>query len=75
MQVEQFVLDILDSSTTTDNVGLNGNLVTLLDGCGYGDGSWAATNATTFKLPIIEFALHKLRVMGGNIDVGWVEFS
>ena len=75
MQIEQLVLDILDRSTTTDDVGLNRNIVSLLNGCGYGYGSWAATNAATLKLPIIQFAINELRVMGGNVDVGGIEFS
>ena len=52
---------------------LYGYTVSLLYCCGYGYGSWAATDATTLKLPILEFAIHKLRVMGGYVDIGWVE--
>jgi hypothetical protein len=54
-------------------VWLYGDAVSLLYGCGYGYGSGAATNTAALILPILKFAIYKLRVMGGYVDIGWVE--
>ena len=74
LQVEQLVLDVLDGSPATDNVRLHGDIVSLLDGGCDGHCSRAATDSLTLELPVFQFLVNELRVMGGNVDVSRVKF-
>ena len=75
LQVEQFILDVLDGTAATDHVGLHRDVVPLLDGGCNGHRTRATADALPLKLPVLQFLIHKLRMVGRDIDVGWVEFA
>ena len=54
---------------------LNGDVIALLDGCGNRHRTRTATDALALELPIGKLLIDKLRVMGGDVDIGWVELS
>ena len=68
LQVQQFILNILNRSTTTNHVGLHWNLETLLNGSCHGNGARAPTHALTLKAPVTQFLVHILAVMRRNIN-------
>ena len=73
LQVEQFVFDIRDGGATTDDMRLNGNVVTLLDGGSDGYRTRTTTNPLPFKLSILQFLIYKLRVMRRDVDIGRIK--
>ena len=54
-------------------MGLNGNAVALLDGGSDGHRPRPATDALALEVAVRQFAIHELRVVGGDIDVGRIE--
>src|SRR5574344_39880 len=68
LKVNQFVLNVLNGGSATDDMRLHGDVVTLLDGCCNGDGAGAAALAQTFELPVGQFAVDVFRMVGGDID-------
>ena len=89
LQVEQFVLDVLHRRSATDHVGLNGDVIPLLDGGCDGDGARAPAHPDPLKSRLaqtsssralvpplfLNLAIHILRVVGGDIDIGGVEHA
>ena len=73
LQVEQFILDVLDGRTATDHVRLHRDVITLLDGCGNRHRTRTTTDALTLKLPICQLLVHELRVVGGDVDIGGIK--
>ena len=68
LQVQQFVLNVLNSLSAADDVWLYRNVVAVLDGSGDGDGARPATDALALELPVAEFLVDVFRVVGGDID-------
>ena len=52
---------------------LHGDVVSLLDGSSDGYRTRTATDALSLKLPILQFLIHKLRVVCRNVDIGRVK--
>ena len=73
LQVKQLIFDVLYRCTAADHVGLHGDVVPLLDGCGYRHRPRATADALPLKLSVLQFAVHELRVVGGDVDIGGVE--
>jgi hypothetical protein len=46
----------------------------MLDSCSNGDGPWTSADALSFVMPIVEFFVDKLGVVGRDIDEGGVEY-
>ena len=89
LQVEQLILDVLDRRAAADHVGLYGDIIPLLDGSCYRHRSRAPAHPNPFKPRLVHIscprafvpplprylAVHELRVVGGDVDVGGVELA
>ena len=60
-------------SSATDNVRNDGYAEILLYGGCDGNRSWTAAHTQTLKLPIVEFAIDVLAVMGSYVNIGRIE--
>ena len=68
LQVEQFVLNVLNGGTATDDVRLHGNVVALLDGSSDGDGAGTTAHAAALELTALQLAVDIFRVVGRDVD-------
>ena len=75
LQVEQFILYIIDGSPAADDMRLDGHPESLLDGRRYGDGARPAAHLLTFVASVAQFAVDKLAVVRCDIDECRVQFA
>ena len=75
LQVEQLVFNILNSSSTADNMGLYRNVIAMLNGCCNSYRAWTTADALTFELSIAKFLIDVFGVVSGDIDKGRIEYG
>ena len=54
-------------------MGLNRDVIALLDGCGNRHRTWTTTNSLALKLSIFQLLVHELRVVGSDVDISGIK--
>ena len=73
LKVQQFVLDVLDGRTTTNDMRDDWYPVFLLNGGSNGYRTGTAAHPTPLQQPAGQLIVYILTVVGGNIDILWIE--
>ena len=74
LQVEQFIFDVLHSGAAAYHVRLHGYAVFVLYSRCYGYGAGAAAHPVALQQSVVELFIHKLAVVGCDINKQGVEF-
>ena len=75
LQVDEFILDVLDGCSAADDMWYDGYLKPLLYGCRYCDGAWSATNALSLELSVRLLVIDELAVVRSDVDAARVKVT
>ena len=73
LQVQQLVLYLFDGLSTTDHMGLYGDVIAMLNGSCYGDGAWTTADALSLVLSVVQLLVDIFRVVRCDVDEGRIE--